>query len=527
MDTKTIQGIESMTSKNLTTTKPMKVALAAIRTRIRFTDIGVLIWLALAVFTLHMLTNGQYGFHRDELEMIDNAHHLDWGFVDYPPLTPFVARVALELFGPSLVGVRLFAALAQSIAMVLAGLMTRELGGSRFAQIVTVLAVAIAPIALAGGAFLTYSNFDYLWWVLIAYLMIRLLKSEDPRWWLGIGAAFGLGMLTKYTILVLAAGVAIGVVLTRLRRYLSSPWLWAGVALALLIFLPNLIWQMQHDFISLEFLRFIHARDIRIGRTAGFLPEQLIFSTSPIALPLWIAGLVYYFFIPAGKRYRALGWTYLVPLVLLYALKGRSYYLAPAYPMLIAAGAVAWEKWLGGLSIRKPGLVRGITLSALAVGAVGSAIVALPIAPVNSGLWRFTSQVHDLFVEQIGWPELVETVAGIYNSLPAEDQRQAGILTGNYGEAGAINLFGPAYGLPKAISGVNSYWLRGYGDPSPEVLIVLDWRPSSAFETCELVGRVTNHYGVRNEETSHPDIFLCRRLTRPWAEFWKNLRSFG
>ncbi|HLF28385.1 MAG TPA: glycosyltransferase family 39 protein [Anaerolineae bacterium] len=516
-----------MTSKNLTTTKPTPVALAGIRPRLRFTDLGVLILLALALFTLHLFTNGQYGFHRDELEMIDNARHLDWGFVDYPPLTPFVTRMALELFGPSLVGLRLFAALAQSIVMLLAGLMARELGGSRFAQIVAALAAAIAPIALAGGALLTYSDFDYLWWVLIAYLMIRLLKSDNPRWWLGIGAAIGLGLLTKYTILVLVAGMAIGVVLTRARRYLISPWLWGGVALALLICLPNLIWQLQHNFISLEFLRFIHARDVGIGRAAGFLPEQLIFSTNPIALPLWIAGLVYYFFVPAGKRYRALGWMAVVPFALLYALKGRSYYLAPAYPMLIAAGVIAWQKWLSGLSTRKLQLAGGIGLSALAAAAAFSAAIALPIAPVNSGLWRFTSRTHDLFIEQIGWPELVETVAGIYAALPDADKSQAGILTGNYGEAGAINLYGPAYGLPEAISGVNSYWLRGYGDPPPQVLILLGLPRSAAFEQCELAGRVTNRYRVRNQETGRAEIFLCRRLRRPWPAFWESLKSFG
>jgi 4-amino-4-deoxy-L-arabinose transferase-like glycosyltransferase len=485
------------------------------------------ILLALALFALHMLTNGQYGFHRDELALIDYARHLDWGFVDYPPLTPLLARVALELFGTSLVGVRLFAALAHSLAVLLAGLMARELGGSRFAQTVAALAAAIAPIGFVGGALLTYSTFDHLWWVLTAYLTIRLLKSDDPRWWLGIGAAIGLGLETKYTILVLAAGLAVGVVLTRARRHLLSPWLWGGVALALLIVLPNLIWQAQHDFISLDFLRFIHARDIRIGRTAGFISEQFIFSTNPLALPLWAAGLACCFLAPAGKRYAALGWMFVVPAAVLFALEGRSYYLAPAYPMLIAAGAVAWEKWLAGLPIRRPGFGRGITLGALAVGTAGAAIVALPIAPVNSGLWRWTSQIHDLFTEQIGWPELVETVAGIYDSLPAEDQRQAGILTGNYGEAGAINLYGPAYGLPEAISGVNSYWLRGYGDPPPQVLILLDWHNLTAFERCELAGGVTNHYGVRNEETGHPTIYVCRRPRQPWPVLWETIRSFG
>lgn len=363
--------------------------------------------------------------------------------------------------------------------------------------------------------------------MLIAYLIIRLLKSDNPRWWLGIGAAIGLGLMTKYTILVLVAGIVIGVILTPARRYLLSPWLWGGVALALLIFLPNLIWQARHDFISLDFLRFIHARDIRIGRTREFLSEQFIFCANPIAIPLWIAGLAYYFFNRGGKRYRALGWMPLTVLALLLALEGRSYYLAPAYPMLIAAGAAAWEKGLARLSTRKSGVFCAITFGALAIGAAGAVVIALPIAPVNSGLWRFTSRVHDLFVEQIGWPELVETVADIYNSLPVEDQRQAAILTGNYGEAGAINLYGPAYGLPEAISGVNSYWLRGYGNPPPQVLIMLDWHHSASFETCEIAGSVSNRYGVRNEETGHSTIYLCRRLRHPWPAFWESLRSFG
>lgn len=516
-----------MTSKSLTATNPMHITLEKIKAGLRFTDIGVLSLLALALFTLHMLTNDQYGFHRDELEMMDNARHLDWSFVNYPSLTPFVTRLGLELFGASLVGVRLIPALIHSLALLLTGLMARELGGSRFVQIVAAAAAASAPMALAGGALLTYSNFDYLWWVLIAYLVIRLAKSDDPRGWLGVGAVIGLGLLTKYTIGVLIAGVAVGVLLTRTRRHLLSPWLWGGVALAFLIFLPNLIWQAQHDFISLDFLRAIHSRDIRIGRTADFLSEQFIFCINPVALPLWLAGLAWCFFTPAGKRFRALGWMFVVSAALLFALEGRSYYLAPAYPMLIAAGSVAWAQWLSRLAARMQGLLRGGVLGALALGAAGAAILALPIAPINSAAWNFTSRTHDLFIEQIGWPELVETVAEIYAALPPEDQAQAGILTGNYGEAGALNLYGPAYGLPTAISGVNSYWLRGYGDPPPQVLILLDWRRNSLFESCKVAGRVTNRYKVWNEETRHPTIYVCRGLRQPWPVFWESLRSYG
>lgn len=501
------------------------------RPNIIFSDLGILVMPALLRFFLHLLTNGQYGFHRDELATLDDARYLAWGYVAYPPVTPFIARLALELFGPSLVGVRLFSALAQCVAMVLAGLMARELGSSRLAQVVTALAVAIAPISLIQGALFQYVSFDYLWWVLIACLTIRLLKSENPRWWLGIGAVIGLGMMTRYTMAFFVAGIAGGVLLTRARRYLASPWLWGGAALSLLIFLPNLIWQIRHDFISLEFLSSIHARDVEIGRTDDFLIEQLFVSASLVTIPLWVAGLYYFFFSPAGARYRMLGWMYLIPLLLLFVFRGRSYYLGPAYPMLIAAGVVAWEQWLARRSIGWARLGWGVTWLALVVGVVSGGALMLPIAPINSELWNFTSEVHDNFVEEIGWPELVKTVAEIYAAQPAAEQAQTAILTGNYGEAGAINLYGPAYGLPEAISGINSYWLRGYGDSPPQTLIVLGYPRKGAarfFEQCAVAGQITNRYGVENEETKfHPDIFICRGPRQPWPVLWQSLKHFG
>lgn len=496
-----------------------------------FSDTGILILLGLLRFVPLLLTNGQSGWHRDELDTLDNARYLAWGYVAYPPLAPFIARVALTLFGPSLVGVRLFATLAQAVAMVLAGLMARELGGRRWAQVVAAVAVAIAPYALLEGVLFHYSSFDYLWWVLIAYLMIRLLKSDDPRWWLGIGAAIGVGMMTKYTLAFLLVGVIVGVILTRARRHLMSPWLWGGVALSLLIAMPNLIWQIWHDFISLDFMRSIHARDVRIGRAEGYLVEQLVFAANVVTIPFWVAGLYCYFFAKVGRSYRLLGWMFLVPFALFYFTQGRSYYIAPAYPMLFAGGAVVVEQWLTSWPATRARVVQGIIWVAFAIGGVVFATVALPIAPVNSRLWNVVSEINGELKEEIGWPELVETVAGIYAALPADEKPLAGILTGNYGEAGAINLYGPAYGLPEAISSVNSYWLRGYGDPAPQTLIVVGIESTQAwslFESCNRAGLITNRYGVRNEETKdHPVILLCRGPRRSWPELWKRLRSFG
>lgn len=496
-----------------------------------FGDLAVLIWLALARLILHLLTNGQYGFHRDELAALDYARQLDWGYVDYPPVLPFIGRFALELFGPSLIGVRFFSALAQSIAIVLTGLMARELGGSRWAQFFAALCVFTASSSIIISSLFQYVSFDYLWWVLTAYLTIRLCKTQDPRWWLAIGATIGLGMLTKYTMGFFALGVVGGVLLTNARRYLSNPWLWGGAALALLIFVPNLVWQVQHNFISLEFLASIHARDVLIGRTDDFLVKQLYEEVNPLTVPIAILGLYYYFRAINGSRYRILGWMFIIPFGLFLAFRGRSYYLAAAYPMLFAGAAVFMEQWLVKFPVMR---VRMLSCGAAILLVLSGGLIAafaLPIAPMNSEWWNIANDTNGELREEIGWQDLTDTVAGIYAGVPSAEQPRTGILAGNYGEAGAINLYGSTYKLPRAISGINTYWLYGYGDPPPETVILIGFRPEEAaqiFESCQLARKNTNRYGVRNEETrDHPDIFVCRQIRLPWPEFWKRVRSFG
>ncbi len=395
-------------------------------------DTAILIALALGIFVLHTVTNGRYGFHRDELATLDDAHYLAWGYVAYPPLTPFLGRVSLDLFGNSVRGARFFPALAQAIAVFLSGLMARELGGRRMAQVVAALSVAIVPMGLATGALLQYVVFDYLWWVLTAYLLIRLLRTEDQRWWLAIGAVIGVGMLTKYTMLFLVAGIVIGLLFTNARRHLKSPWLWVGVAVSLLIFVPNLIWQVKHDFISLEFLRQIHERDVHLGRPPAFLPEQLWIVANPVTIPLWAAGLYFYFSANDGRRFRMIGWMFVVPLALFLVAKGRGYYIAPAYPMLLAAGAVAQERWLASMSINKARAWEAVTFALLAVSGVAIAAAALPVAPVRSHWFRIASRINGYFREEIGWPELVAEVAKVRDSLPADEIGQAAILAANY-----------------------------------------------------------------------------------------------
>jgi 4-amino-4-deoxy-L-arabinose transferase-like glycosyltransferase len=491
-------------------------------------DTGVLVLFALGWFILFMLVNGQYGFHRDEIDFVDSGLHLAWGYISYPPLTPLIARVAWTLFGPSLVGLRLFAALAVCAAVVLTGLMARELGGDRRAQMIAAAAAVIAPMALSHASLFMYKTFDYLWWVLAAYLMIRLLASGDARWWLGLGAAIGLGMMTKYTMPYLVVGIAAGVLFTPARRYLRSPWLWAGAGVALLIWLPNIIWQAQHHFVSLDFLSSIHARDVRIGRTGSFLLDQLYVAANVVTIPLWIAGLWYYV---KTQRYRPLAWMFVVPFGLFLATQGRGYYATPLYPMLLAAGACRASDWLHRLQAGRMVARRNTLYASLIVGGMLVVAVTLPIAPLGSGWWDVVNAINEGLREQIGWPEFVATVAQIRDGLPAEDRAGLGILAANYGEVGALNLYGPAHGLPVPISGINSVWQRGYGNPPPGMLIVVGFRQDEAgqfLRDCHVAGHVTNRYGVLNEETrDHPDIFVCRSPLQPWPEFWKVFHYYG
>lgn len=486
-----------------------------------------MVYIAAATVVVHWLTGARFGFHRDELALLDDARHLAWGYVAYPPVAPFFARISLTLFGTSLAGFRFFAAVVNAVALVLTGLMAHEMGGRRGAQILTLLA-AVAP-ALGVGALMQYVSFDYFCWVLAAYFVIKLLKTDNPRWWLGIGCAIGLGMMSKFGMAFLVAGIVAGTVLTPARTYLKSKWLWYGVTASLLIFLPNLIWQVEHRFVSLEFLNYIHARDVRIGRTKDFLPDQL--KLTLLALPLWLAGLWFCIFSPLGKRFRMIGWMYVVPLALMVVAKGRGYYLLGAYPMLYAAGSVWGEQWLAGWGRASRNIVRVLAWTALAVDMVFVGAITLPMTAVGSPWWKMASGINGDLREEIGWPELAQQVAQVRDSLPPEDRTHLAILVSNYGEAGALHLYGPQYGLPEVISGINSYWANGYGDPPPQVLIVLghsEGYTERNFVSCRFEGPVTNPYGVKNEETEdYPGIFVCRGLKRSWPEFWQDERHFG
>jgi hypothetical protein len=494
-------------------------------------DLGVLILVAAAGLALHIGTNGQYGFHRDELQTLDDARHLDWGFVAYPPITPLIGRLELILFGTSLTGFRLFSAIAVSTIMLLTGLMAKELGGGRHVQILAAIAAGISPVSLVQGAVFQYVSFDYLWGVTATYLLVRLLKSKDARWWVPIGAVLGIGMETRYTMGFLALGMASAVLLTPARRFLRSGWLWVGVGVSIVILLPNLIWQVRHHFISLDFLSHLHARDMRQGRYQGFFREQAWICVNLVTVPLTLLGLWLYFFREEGRRYRLLGWTFAVSFALFAVAGSRSYYTAPLYPMLIAGGSVLFGNLLSRWGPAWSRLSYGVQWTAILAGGVTFVLLVMPVAPMGSRIWRITSKMHDQFREEIGWPELARAVADVYRSLSAEEREHTGILSGNYGEAGALNLYGPALGLPHAMSLTNSFWYRGYDPRLPQTVILTGFpldEGRKLFSSCKVAAKNTNPFGVENEETrDHPDILLCRNLRMAWPDYWARSRRFG
>jgi 4-amino-4-deoxy-L-arabinose transferase-like glycosyltransferase len=395
------------------------------------TDTAILVWMAMALIILHCLVNKQYGFFRDELNFIEDGRHLAWGYIDCPPFTPFVAHIAEMLFGTSLVGIRFFPAVAQGLVLVLTGLMVRRMGGNRWAQIIAAGGAAISAVSLNQGSIFKYVSFDFLWWVVVAYGVISMLKTSDARWWLAIGVAIGLGMMTKLNMSFLVAGLVAGVLFTPARRYLKSPWLWAGVAIALLIFLPNLLWMAQHDFISIQKLSAVHARDVGNGYYKWFLLDQLYSAANPSSICLWVLGLYFFWRSSSEPNYRPLVRMYAVPLVGFLALQGRGYYLAPAYPMLIAGGAYYIGERVRNWAPADRNAKYSWLYYSLIIGGLCAASFSIPVVPLNSFWWKLADNIHQLYREEVGWPELVKTVADIRDSVPPEERSRLGILAGN------------------------------------------------------------------------------------------------
>ena len=488
-------------------------------------DAAVLSVFAAFVLVVHFLLGNGYGFHRDELQFLDDARHLQWGFVAYPPLTSFCGRIAIALFGISPQVLRLPAAIVNAISLVLVGLIARELGGRRPAQVVALFAAF--PLALVFSSVLQYNTFDLLAWCLVILFTACVLRTEDQRNWIGVGVGIGIGVLSKYSIAFPVAGLLGGLILLPSQRHhLRSRWFWFGALAATIIAAPNLIWLASHHFITLQMEHFIHARDVRGGRARGYYSDQIKFTL--FALPLAIAGLVS---LLRNRRFRLLSAFYIGPFVLFALAKGRGYYLMPAYSVLYAAGAVALERLLAQ---RVPWLrtsVRSVVLIAFLSDAALVSWAFLPAFPVGSSGWNWQMKNNDDMANEVGWPEFVAQVAAVRDTLSPQDRSRLAILANNYGEAGAIALYGPQYNLPTPISSTNTFHQRGYGPYEPETVIVTGGELNDQlgnFETCRVAAHVVIPYGVRNEESvDHPEILICRHLRWPWPIAWARSQEFG
>jgi len=497
-------------------------------------DVVVLSALASVVLAVHFLLGNGYGWHRDELQFLDDARHLQWGFVAYPPLTAFCGRVAIALFGISPQVFRLPAAMVDTLSLVLVGLMARDLGGRRMAQVVALL--AMLPLGLALSSLMQYTSFDLLGWTLMAFFTARVLSTGDERNWLGVGLGLGVGANSKYSIALLLVSVLVGLLaLPSRRKHLRSRWFWYGALVATLMAAPNLIWLARHQFITLQMETFIHARDVRHGRADGYYSDQLLFTL--LGFPLAVAGLVS---LLRSARFRLLSLFYVGPFVIFAALKGRGYYLIPAYPALYAAGAVALERALNGRTHWLRLATWSVVTLAMLADTVAINLRMQPVYHPGSARWQNQLANNGDLRDEIGWPELVAQVAAVRDALTPEERANLGVLANNYGEAGAIALFGPQHGLPYPISSTNTFHMRGYGTlnstwsstgPGPETLIVLGDTLENQlknFETCRVAAQVVIPYGVRNEEAvDHPVILVCHHLKLPWAVVWARSQEFG
>jgi 4-amino-4-deoxy-L-arabinose transferase-like glycosyltransferase len=480
------------------------------------------------------------GYSADELYYLACADHLDWGYVDHPPLSVALLAASRALLGDSLLAIRLLPSLCEAAAPIVTAALAPELGGGGRAQLLSALAVAVAPIGLAVGFGYSMNPIEHLLWPLAALCLARLQNGGDPRIWLLLGGLLGLGLLNKLSTLWFGLGLAVGLVASPARRWLVTPWPWIAATLAAVLFAPHVIWQVSNDWPTVEFVR--NNATGRVGADAAivmhsplaFAASQLVFM-GPLAAPLWLAGLASFFLSARFKAHRALPWTFVAVFGLL-AVSGRGtiYYLTGAFPMLFAAGGVVVERFATGRRRRLA------TAAALALVLQGVVLlpVCLPLASperylaiagrVRSALGADPQASLPPFYEyMLGWPELTTAVAEVAAGLSDSERPRAGVLAGTFGEAGALVRFGPAAGLPAVIGVHNNFWLWGPSGLDGEVLIVVAPADSPIlghFERCELIRRVRcSHCEERRRDGP---IFVCRSPRRPLPDLWLRLKDF-
>ncbi len=487
-------------------------------------------WIAAGVaFVAHLIANPHYGFFRDELYFIICGRHPAWGYVDQPPLVPLIAA-------GSLVARSATAALFAAAGVFVSCRLVQEWGGGRFAQILTAIVVAVTPVLCAFGEKVGPDMVGLWLWPLVALYVARLINGADPRWWLAVGTALGVSCEAKYSVIFFAIALFAGIALSPTRRILATPWLAAGLALAGIIVLPNFIWQAMHGFPMWELLRNAQTtgKNVVLSPPAYLAQELLI--TNPLLAPIWIIGLVCAF---VDARVRWVGWAFVLLLAMMIALHGKHYYPADIYPLVIASGALAIERWTRRLTLLQPivGAV-AVLFSLWMLPLVEPVLPETQVAAYEVTLGRIlhTSSASERhrpvaigqdFADMHGWPQLAALVARVYRSLPPSQRSQAAIVASNYGEAAAIDFFGRAYGLPPVLSGHNTYWLWGTHGYSGNVVIDVngDCGRSEHLFTSATRAATFDAPWVMSYEQNIP-IMLCRGIRVPLAQLWPRLKNY-
>jgi hypothetical protein len=503
-------------------------------------DFLILGAIALGRLAIQLTAITHYGYFRDELYYLASTEHLDWGYVEHPPFSIAVLALIRSLLGDSLVALRIVPALAGAATVFLTGVIARQLGGGRFAQVLAALAATFSLVFLGTNHYYSMNSFDLLLWTVAFSVLIRALDgaTNARRDWVILGVVIGIGLLNKISMLWFVAALFVGLLLTPHRRWLRTPGPWIAGAIAALLFLPHVVWQVQHDWPTLEFMRNATGQKMASTSPLRFFVDQLL-SMNPIFAPVWMAGLLFGMFSDTARRGRLLVLAYLAVFALLaFGGHSRASYLAVAYPPLLALGGIAIERALAPPRrhwLRAPAVVALVVLGAVPVP------LAIPTLPVETfiryqaalGQAPRTEERHHMgalpqqYADMFGWEEMVALVDQAYQRLSPEERRRTRVFGQNYGEAGAVDVLGRKLGLPRAASGHNSYWLWGPGDWDGSVLIIIGGdRPDNAafFESVEIVGQVRSKYAMPYEQGL--DVTIARNLKLPVRELWPRLKMF-
>jgi hypothetical protein len=483
--------------------------------------------IAAAAFGIEMAVSARYGYVRDELYFLAAGHHPAFGYVDQPPLTPLIARLSALLSGNTLVGLRVVPALGLAALVVLTAAMSRLLGAGRAGQLLAALAAATCAEYLGAMHELTTTMPDFVFWAVTLYLVMRLLISRDPRWWLAIGGCAGVASEAKWDIAFLAAALAAGFLATDARRLLRSRYLLAGCVIAAALAAPDVIWQAAHGWPSIDVFRTL--QDQAGHNRATYWLAQVLF-TGPVLAPVWVTGAIWSVRSEAARRFRPVGIACVFAVVLQFVLGGKAYYPGAAYTFLLAAGCVPLERWL---ATRKPGPWK-ITPAArigaaMLVAGVIAAPIALPVLPARALATVPLQKINYDLAETIGWPQEVALMAREYHALPPGQRAATTILAGNYGEAGALGRYGPGDGLPTAFSGANNFWYWGPPPARDRSAIAINVDPAllrRLFTTVRPVAVFRNGLDVSDDEQGAV-IYRATGLRTSWAVAWPLLRDFS